>query len=116
MRRNISLCMALIVLSGCGRKAPPPPGEGGPALQPLALAPQPVNAGQASSSEAVYEGRTAPQWAGQLANPTATARARACMALRELRDGGFQHLFDGMRSRSAETRLVCLQALYQPVL
>lgn len=98
-----------VALVGCGRQAPAPLVE--------ATTPQPLTSVQPQMAvEPVFEGRTAPQWAEQLHSGDATRLTQACQALRELKEPGVPHLLAGLRSRSTETRLVCLQALHPSVL
>ncbi|MBY0523189.1 MAG: HEAT repeat domain-containing protein [Gemmataceae bacterium] len=110
MKRTLSVCLAALILSGCARKAPAPMDAAVPSVVPAPL-PQASEAAPAPT----FEKQTPQQWADQLEGPSAADTQRAALALRELKDAGYPHLQKGLQSRSAETRLACLQAMPQSV-
>lgn len=116
MRVTKWICL-LTMLAGCSREAPPKP----PIAPVASTFADPTGKGLGPGQRApvepnLYEGRTAQEWATELKGPDAAQSAEAVLALRELGEEGYQHLFQGMQSSIAEIRLLSLQAIYQPVL
>jgi len=108
------LFLSLLVLTGCSRRSVPPA-----AAPPAELGPAPALvaddlAGAAPPGVPVYQGRTAETWAKGLDSRDNGVRLQAGVALRSLGDAGYPHLVSAIRnSRSADTRLAALQALYK---
>jgi hypothetical protein len=113
--RALFLLILLFSLLGCARKVPPAPAV---AAMPLGAATVPHSDAPVISEagEPATTGRTPAQWAEALHSSDASLRAQATLALRDLNDRGLPHLLDGLRSRSADTRLACLHALTKPAL
>jgi hypothetical protein len=114
MRCLVCLFLSLLMLTGCSRRAVPPA-----AVAPAAVGGEPALAGDEGhepvpAGVAVYQGRSAETWARGLDSPDNGVRREAGMALRTLGKEGYPHLVNAIRnSRSAETRLAALQALYK---
>lgn len=110
MRTALLLCLAALLLAGCGKK-PPPPAAQGPALVPNNSG-GPVNPDLSGRTD-VYQGQSADQWGQQLLDPrqSHTARYQAGVALSNLNDKGYKYLQAGLKSNAPEVRLQALQAM-----
>jgi len=112
MSNRLLICLLVLVPAGCARKIPLPPPGG------AQLPPAPRQAASAALAVPVrsYEGRTAAQWAAQLASADPQVRQRASQALGALNQDGTPYLLQALRSSSPETQLNALQAFYKPEL
>jgi HEAT repeat protein len=109
MRQTLMLSIALSLLAGCSRKAPPPAIDG-PALSPVSLTPE------TSSQTELPHANTATYWGPMLESPNPQTRVQASRALQQMGKEGFPPLFKGMQSKSTEVRLTSLQAVHKPVM
>jgi hypothetical protein len=114
MRRLGCLFLSLLVLTGCSRRpVPPAAGLPGSSGEPELLA-EDAPQDTVPPGIPVYQGRTADAWAAGLDSTDNGVRLQAGAALRTLGNAGYPHLVQAIRtSRSAETRMAALQALYK---
>jgi len=114
MRSTSILLLTLAFLAGCKKQSANAPIV--PPVQPLAGAGLYPLAGAAEPRVVMHDGLSAAQWSEKLNVRDLVAREQASVALAALKEDGFPHLVEGMRSQLWEVRLSCLQALSKPAL
>jgi HEAT repeat protein len=108
MRIVFSLCLLALLMTGCGRKVPPPPKAmpvkvafAPPSPEPAAPAVDPVKAAR----------QQAAAWGEKLFDKDDAVREQATQALKSLGEPAFPFLLRGLGSNSSEARFAAMQAL-----
>jgi HEAT repeat protein len=104
--RIISLGLAVVLLTGCARRTPPPP---------VASATVEIAPVSASLLESAVEGSPEERWARQIDAADLHARQQAIIALGQQGETGYRHLLAGLHSKDPGVRLACLQAMSRAV-
>ncbi len=113
----IFLCL-LLLLGGCGRKSPPvavkTKSTGASAAASTAVAPMTPEMEAAAKT---LQNRSAPELGQQLLDTKNPAlRQQAAVALADMGEKGYPHLFAAMKSNNDEQRLAAIQVIDKPTL
>ena len=117
MRTWLQLAAALALAAGCSGRRPADTEARRP--DPLELArrsPPAPNPNAADRAGPAHQDRGPREWAGLLNGRDPKARQEAGLALGELKEDGFPHLFKAMQSDSAELRLTAMKSVQPQVL